>query len=167
MLPNNPEASYDRLGTPGSDAGQYPQAAAMSVIFEVEVAWGAVDSRSIGIGNISLEGGGRSLPMAPISKVWSLIFGHFEQMEHSRRSLGAMLPTIERRHNDLLTRFAQQDRLIGFSLTIRTSKVSRRTRGMTIICTSKSNHLDDEKTTSPFICCSRYCVWVVPNGSRL
>jgi penicillin-insensitive murein DD-endopeptidase len=58
MLPNNPEASYYRYGTPGNGAGQYAQAGALNVIFEVEIAWGAIDSRSIGIGNISLEGGG-------------------------------------------------------------------------------------------------------------
>ena len=58
MLPNDSEASYYRYGTPGSGAGQYAQAGALSVIFEVESAWSAIDSRSIGIGNISLEGGG-------------------------------------------------------------------------------------------------------------
>jgi hypothetical protein len=62
MLPNNPEASYYRYGTPGDGAGQYAQAGALNVIFEVEIAWGAVDSRAIGIGNISLEGGGAFPP---------------------------------------------------------------------------------------------------------
>lgn len=63
MLPQAPEdAGYYVYGTPDRGRGQYAHPALLSVIFEIERQWRAIDTRKFGIGNISLAGGGKFEP---------------------------------------------------------------------------------------------------------
>jgi murein endopeptidase len=63
MLPQKPEdAGYYTYGTPAGGAGQYADPRLLSLLLLVEHRWQGVDDRKIGIGNISLAGGGRFAP---------------------------------------------------------------------------------------------------------
>ena len=60
VLPQRPEgAAYYTYGTPPEGAGQYANPKLLSLIFMVEHRWQALDSRKIGIGNISLADGAK------------------------------------------------------------------------------------------------------------
>ena len=60
VLPQRPEgAAYYTYGTPPEGAGQYAHQRLLSLIFMVEHRWQALDSRKIGIGNISLAEGAK------------------------------------------------------------------------------------------------------------
>jgi murein endopeptidase len=60
VLPQRPEgAAYYTYGTPPEGAGQYAHPKLLSLIFMVEHRWQALDSRKIGIGNISLSDGAK------------------------------------------------------------------------------------------------------------
>jgi penicillin-insensitive murein DD-endopeptidase len=60
VLPQRPEgAAYYTYGTPPEGAGQYAHPKLLSLIFMVEHRWQALDSRKIGIGNISLADGAK------------------------------------------------------------------------------------------------------------
>lgn len=60
VLPQRPEgAGYYTYGTPPAGAGQYAHKRLLSLIFMVEHRWQALDSRKIGIGNISLADGAK------------------------------------------------------------------------------------------------------------
>jgi hypothetical protein len=63
MLPQAPEeAGYYAYGTPDNGGGQYAHPGLMTLLFFVERAWQANDSRKFGVGNISLPGGGKFKP---------------------------------------------------------------------------------------------------------
>lgn len=58
MLPQGPEdAGYYTYGTPARGAGQYADPRLISLLLMVEHCWQAIDSRRLGVGNISLAGG--------------------------------------------------------------------------------------------------------------
>ena len=54
-VPNDSEANFYRYGTPGNGEGSYAQAGALAVIYDLDSRWGNLDSRRVGIGNVSLE----------------------------------------------------------------------------------------------------------------
>jgi hypothetical protein len=54
-VPNDGEANFYRYGTPGNGEGSYAQSRALSVIYDMDSKWGEVDSRRVGVGNVSLE----------------------------------------------------------------------------------------------------------------
>lgn len=63
MLPQKPEEyGYYTYGTPTEGLGQYAHPELLSFIFMVGHEWSAADNRLIGIGNISLAGGGHFKP---------------------------------------------------------------------------------------------------------
>ncbi len=65
MLPQAPEQSgygFYTYGTPANGAGQYAHPKLLSLIAMVEHRWQGIENRKIGIGNISLAGGGRFDP---------------------------------------------------------------------------------------------------------
>ncbi|WP_151639399.1 penicillin-insensitive murein endopeptidase [Noviherbaspirillum aerium] len=58
MLPQSlGEAGYYTYGTPVRGQGQYAHPKILSLIFQVAHRWASMDSRSFGVGNISLPGG--------------------------------------------------------------------------------------------------------------
>lgn len=60
MLPQHPEeAAYYTYGTPPGGAGQYAHPKLISLLLMVEHRWQGIENRKIGIGNISLAGGGK------------------------------------------------------------------------------------------------------------
>jgi penicillin-insensitive murein DD-endopeptidase len=60
MIPQIPEeAAYYTYGTPAGGAGQYAHPKLLSLLFMVEHCWQGIDDRKIGVGNISLAGGGK------------------------------------------------------------------------------------------------------------
>jgi hypothetical protein len=65
MLPRSPAESgyytYGRLnGQADRGAYQYPHPIMMQAILRVALEWQAIDNRRIGVGNISLAGGGET-----------------------------------------------------------------------------------------------------------
>ncbi|UGQ45591.1 penicillin-insensitive murein endopeptidase [Massilia endophytica] len=60
MLPQAPEeAGYYVYGTPAGGAGQFAHSALLSMVNFVEREWQATEARKFGVGNISLENGGK------------------------------------------------------------------------------------------------------------
>jgi penicillin-insensitive murein endopeptidase len=58
ILPQAPEeAAYYTYGTPGHGQSQYAHPALMTLIFQIEHRWSAIDDRKFGVGNISLANG--------------------------------------------------------------------------------------------------------------
>lgn len=63
MLPQAPEQSaYYTYGTPARGEGQFAHPKLISLVCMVEHRWQSLDRRKIGIGNISLPGGGEFKP---------------------------------------------------------------------------------------------------------
>lgn len=57
-LPQRPEgAAYYTYGTPSNGLMQYAHPRTPSFLFQLEFRWGAIESRKLGFGNISLAGG--------------------------------------------------------------------------------------------------------------
>lgn len=58
MLPQQREESaYYTYGTPASGRAQYAHPNLLTFLFRIEHVWGGLDSRRLGVGNISLAGG--------------------------------------------------------------------------------------------------------------
>lgn len=58
LLPQSPEdTGYYTYGAPAHGQGQYAHSKLLSMIFQVAHRWASIDSRSFGVGNISLYGG--------------------------------------------------------------------------------------------------------------
>lgn len=106
VLPQAPEeAAYYTYGTPGAGRGQYAHPQMLTFILFLEHRWGAMDSRKIGIGNISLANGasfpphrshrsGLEVDMRPLRKDGKRLPVRYQDIQYDREATRKLIELI-------------------------------------------------------------------------